>query len=94
MVFRPVPETMAIQAEAQGCPATSTGQATSDPEVQVQTWAPCSGTAVVRLVYVTDGTHAWMGSDRGAPALSGAPSMRVDASRAIVAFFLDALARR
>jgi polyhydroxybutyrate depolymerase len=93
VAFRPVRETMDAHVRADGCATTPVVQAAADPAVVATTWGSCTAGAVVRLVTVEDASHAWMGSDRGTSGLAGTPSTRLDASRAIIAFFQRVLGR-
>ncbi len=74
---------------ADGCAADSTASVSPDnPDVTVETWAPCRGGATVAFVKVQGASHAWMGhtSTRVGQILTGPPYMKYDSSAAIWAF--------
>lgn len=93
--FRPPLEAAAVVAAAMGCPARPDERRdTSNPAVDVTTWAPCRDGTEVRFLTVAGAGHPWMGGPEGSAANRPGAAVRapVDSS-ALIRAFLEAHAR-
>jgi polyhydroxybutyrate depolymerase len=93
VAFRSVKDTMDSAARAARCAPTPVAQTADNPDLAITTWTACASNATVRLILVRGATHAWMGQETTASALTGAAYRDFDSSRAAIAFFVSALRR-
>lgn len=89
-----VPDTVQLWARLNGCASAAPVEpmasvAPSDgTSVTERNFRGCKDGAMVRLLTVTGGGHAWPGGPSLMPMLLGRTSHQLDASRAIIDFFL------
>jgi polyhydroxybutyrate depolymerase len=88
--FRPPLDALETFVAANGCPPDPTGSVDPvNPDVVVDTWAPCDAGTAVQWVKVTGANHAWMGHPAASvrsERLVGAPYPSLDSSLTIWTF--------
>jgi polyhydroxybutyrate depolymerase len=88
-------DTVGLWSRLNGCAPSSPPQTlppTSEPDetsIVRQSHAQCRNAAMVTLLTVQGGGHAWPGGPQVAPRIFGRSSRQLDTSKTVVDFFLS-----